>query len=216
MNNLFKRVITSFFLIIILFISLFIYKNLLLILLLLASTISFFEFNSLYKKIKKIKKIKFFLINFLTIFYLIIFIFSAYDLAKIENKILFILLICIFSDIGGYAIGKIVGGKKLTKISPNKTISGCFGSFLFSLSSIAFFSLLVTNTTYILNLNIFIYTLFISLVSQAGDLFISYLKRKARVKDTGKILPGHGGLLDRIDGILLAIPVAFIIEKIFF
>ena len=216
MKNFLFRVITSLFLIIILFISLFVYKNLLFILLLLASTISFFEFNFLYKKIKKIKKYKFFLINFLTIFYLIFFIFSAYDLAKIENKILFILLVCIFSDIGGYTIGKLIGGKKLTKISPNKTISGCFGSFFFSLSSIAIFLLLVTDTNYNLNLNMFIYTLFISLVSQAGDLFISYLKRKARVKDTGTILPGHGGLLDRIDGILLAVPVAFIIEKIFF
>ena len=216
MNNFFSRVITSFFLITILLISLFLYKNLFLFLLLIASVITFFEFNRLYKKIKKNKKKNFFFINFFTIFYLIIFVFTSYDLAKIETKILFILLICILSDIGGYIVGKTIGGKKLTKISPKKTISGSIGSFLFSLMSITIFSLLIANTNYIFNSNIVIYTLFISLISQIGDLFISYLKRKAKVKDTGTILPGHGGLLDRIDGILLAIPVAFILDKMFF
>ena len=124
-------------------------------------------------------------------------------------------MVCIFSDIGGYVIGKLLGGRKLTKISPNKTISGSIGSFIFSL--IPYILLILIKeipeiNTYVL----FLTTLFLSLTCQVGDLFISYFKRKAKVKDTGTILPGHGGLLDRIDGIIFAVPVAFILYKIFF
>ena len=134
-----------------------------------------------------------------------------------------ILLFCIFSDIGGYVIGKTVGGKKLTKISPNKTISGSIGSLIFSLIPILLFMLIFDFTK---NENfkffgqaisdIIFLCLLSSLMCQLGDLFISYFKRKAKIKDTGSILPGHGGLLDRIDGILFTIPFIFIIYKLFF
>ena len=115
------------------------------------------------------------------------------------------MFICICSDIGGYVFGKAIGGKKLTKISPNKTISGSIGSFVMSLILISIIYYFFYNSIDLFSL--IILTLIISLSSQLGDLFVSYLKRKARVKDTGNLLPGHGGILDRIDGMLLAIPV---------
>ena len=115
------------------------------------------------------------------------------------------ILICVFSDIGGIVFGKIFKGKKLTKISPNKTISGKSGSFIFSLLFLFF---LILINLFPFSWQIIFYVVFTSAFCQLGDLFISYLKRKAKVKDTGKILPGHGGLLDRIDGMLLAIPLS--------
>ena len=122
--------------------------------------------------------------------------------------ILYPLLISISSDIGGLFFGKIFKGKKLTKISPNKTVSGSIGSFIFSLSLIPFF--LNHLLDYSLLTIIFI-TIFISLTSQLGDLLISFLKRKTKIKNTGDILPGHGGFLDRVDGIIFALPIGFIL-----
>jgi len=113
-------------------------------------------------------------------------------------------LVAILSDIGGLVFGKIFKGKKLTKISPNKTISGSIGSFIFSILLIPFFYKDHIDQSLIIMLLI---TIIISLTSQLGDLFISYLKRKAKVKDTSDLLPGHGGILDRIDGIIFAIPL---------
>ena len=101
----------------------------------------------------------------------------------------------------------------MTKISPNKTISGSIGSFIFALLSLIIF----VNLEYLdldFNRNNIIFCFFVSLISQIGDLFISYLKRKAKVKDTGKILPGHGGLLDRLDGIIFAVPFSYLMLKL--
>ena len=113
-------------------------------------------------------------------------------------------MVAILSDVGGLVCGKIIKGKKLTKISPNKTISGSIGSFIFSTVLIPFFYKTLIDETL---LNLFLITIIISLISQLGDLFISFLKRKAKVKDTSDLLPGHGGVLDRIDGIIFAIPL---------
>ena len=122
--------------------------------------------------------------------------------------ILAVLLIgCVASDIGGYMLGKILKGPKLTKISPNKTFSGAIGSFIFSCT---LFSSLIYYETKVFNFRIIIIGLMISLFCQIGDLFFSYLKRKADVKDTGNLLPGHGGLLDRLDGIFFGIPLGFL------
>ena len=127
-------------------------------------------------------------------------------------RILFILFICVFSDIGGYVIGKSIGGKKLTKISPNKTVSGSIGSFIFSLFPIVILIILNDNEVKeFLPINLVLSCLVISLLSQVGDLIVSYIKRLSKVKDTGNILPGHGGLLDRIDGIIFTIPLVYII-----
>ena len=122
-------------------------------------------------------------------------------------KFLTLLFICIFSDIGGYVVGKIIGGKKLTKISPNKTYAGAFGSIIFTLITIwILFSYFIE----IFNLQIILIGLITSIFCQLGDLLFSLLKRKAKLKDTGSFLPGHGGVLDRLDGIFLGIPFGFL------
>ncbi len=216
MNNLQKRIFTSFILSAVLLICIFLNKHSFFILVIIASVISFFELNNLVNKIWKKNKLLKNSINIICFLYLFFFTYSAYELYNIKlNLIIFTILVCIFSDIGGYIIGKSIGGKKLTKISPNKTISGSIGSFTFSLIPIIIFYLkygFSKNTDLIF---LVIFCLFTSLTCQLGDLFISYFKRKAKVKDTGTILPGHGGLLDRIDGIIFAVPLIFIIVEFF-
>ena len=216
MNNLQKRIFTSFILSVVLLIALFLNKYSWLILLIIASIICFFEFNNIVKKIWKRKKTSIYFANLISFFYLIFFTYSAFNFSKIEEDMLYVLLVCIFSDIGGYVIGKSIGGKKLTKLSPNKTLSGTLGSFVFSLAPLILFSILYVEKMNISITELFFITLVVSFICQSGDLFISYFKRKAKVKDTGSILPGHGGLLDRIDGIIFAVPGAFILEKILF
>ena len=128
---------------------------------------------------------------------------------------LFIILICILTDLGGYTFGKIFKGPKLTKISPNKTYSGVVGSFLFSIVvGILFLEYIDNNLLEKDPIKIPLGILFISLISQLGDLIISYFKRKAKLKDTGNILPGHGGLLDRLDGMIFVLPIIFILTFI--
>jgi len=126
---------------------------------------------------------------------------------------LYVISICFFTDIGGYLFGKILGGKKLTKISPNKTISGTIGSFITCILPLLIFLNLGYLDLKFSLINI-IFCLLVSLISQLGDLFISYLKRKAKIKDTGKILPGHGGVLDRVDGIIFAVPFSYFLLKL--
>ena len=125
---------------------------------------------------------------------------------------LLILLICIFTDIGGYIFGKLFKGPKLTKLSPNKTYSGVLGGYLLP---IIFITFLFYKTDFffldkINELNIFLLIFFVSSISQIGDLLISYFKRLSKIKDTGKIIPGHGGLLDRVDGMIFAFPFSYI------
>ena len=122
------------------------------------------------------------------------------------------MMICVFSDIGGFLFGKIFKGKKLTKISPKKTISGSIGSFLLSLALVPFFQYFLSEKFDSI-FDLIMLALIVSLSCQLGDLFISYIKRKAKVKNTGDLLPGHGGFLDRIDGILFAIPLGMILWK---
>ena len=132
------------------------------------------------------------------------------------NFFLFILIVCIFTDIGGYLFGKTFKGPKLTKISPNKTYAGVIGSFLFSLIAGLVFIKYVDDISFKNNdqLEVLIVILFISFISQIGDLIISYFKRKAKLKDTGKILPGHGGFLDRVDGLIFVMPVIYLMYLI--
>jgi len=214
-----KRIITSLFLISLLMLTFF-YSYILLILLILISIISWIEFNSLIIKIFDKDKINVnflrFLIKSLSLIYLTFFsvlIFEGITNNNIKTYTIFLFLICIFSDIGGLIFGKIFKGKKLTKISPNKTISGSIGSFILSLFLVPFFYFIFDN--FYNPFFLIIFTTIISFVCQLGDLFISYLKRKAKVKDTGNLLPGHGGALDRIDGMLFAIPVGYLILSIF-
>ncbi len=218
--NLSKRLSTSFILFLILLTCLFSNKFLWVYLLLTCSFISFNEFNNLLKKIYKRKITKIYVFNFLAFIYLFFFINIGLNLYSLSVPgLFFVLLICIFSDTGGYIIGKSFGGRKLTKISPNKTISGSIGSFIFSLIPILFFLYFDQSINFIYkNFNIIslmLVCVFLSLICQLGDLFFSYLKRKAKVKDTGSILPGHGGLLDRIDGFIFVLPFAFLLNKLF-
>ena len=158
-----------------------------------------------------------YLIKILGIFFLFFSIFSGFYIRENSglNFFLFIIIICIFTDIGGYIFGKTFKGPKLTKISPNKTYAGVIGSFLFStIAGLVYLKYFETSLVNIINndqLFVVWLILFISLVSQMGDLIISYFKRKAKLKDTGKILPGHGGLLDRIDGLIFVIPITHIL-----
>ena len=154
----------------------------------------------------------------LGIFFLIFSYFSIYylvnQISDDYSYFLFILLICISTDLGGYVVGKIIKGPKLTKLSPKKTYAGMIGSFLFSIIFSNFFlDSFIFDATIHMSLEILIFVISISAISQIGDLIISYFKRISKVKDTGKIIPGHGGLLDRIDGMIFAIPFAFILFK---
>ena len=158
------------------------------------------------------------LLKFLGITFLIFSFYTAFKLNQNYKDFLFIITICIFTDIGGYIFGKIFKGPKLTKISPNKTYSGVFGSFVLSVMVALIFSqyqksLPFFEFTILQNKNLFYITiiLFISAISQIGDLIISYFKRLSKVKDTGNLLPGHGGLLDRVDGIIFAMPVSYLL-----
>ena len=208
MGELNKRLITSFVLGVIFFFS--ILSEVILIFVLIIIFIQlYFEFYSLINKILS-KKQRFFLffISFLILIYIFIFILCiAVNFLDKQNNNFFILMmsisVCIASDIGGYVFGKFFKGKKLTSISPKKTYSGLFGAYILSVMS----SYLIFYNFFSLNY-IITFSVIVSTVSQSGDLFVSYLKRKAKVKDTGEFLPGHGGLLDRLDGILFAIPFA--------
>ena len=159
-------------------------------------------------------------------YYLIGLIFlslSFYSVLLLRNNVsnegfflfLFITLICISTDIGGYIFGKIFKGPKLTKISPKKTFSGMLGGIILSiiiiniLFSVAIPSLNMKNEFTIFT---FFFILAISLISQIGDIIVSYFKRLSKIKDTGRIIPGHGGILDRIDGMIFAFPFSYLIS----
>ncbi|MDB4157317.1 phosphatidate cytidylyltransferase [Candidatus Pelagibacter sp.] len=210
-----KRIITSICLLILLTIM-FYYTFVLIISLVLLGVISWIEFYALISKIFKNNNYKDKTLRFLCKSSSLLYISSlVYFIIVIKSKnselefiVVYAVMISIFTDTGGLIFGKIFKGKKLTNISPKKTISGSVGSFIFSLFLLPFF------IKYFVNYNIFellLITMLISLISQLGDLFISFLKRKAKVKDTSDLLPGHGGILDRIDGIIFSIPIALIL-----
>ena len=150
------------------------------------------------------------------IFLLISFL-SAYQLRNVSGEesiliFLFVILICISTDIGGYVAGKLFKGPKLTKISPKKTYSGMIGGYFLSIIIINIYLInldLLNFESRELTLRSFIVVILISSISQIGDIIISYFKRLSKVKDTGKIIPGHGGLLDRIDGMIFAFPFSY-------
>ena len=211
-----KRIITSLGLILLLSLA-FLYTYILVITLIIISSISWVEFSALFSKIFKKNNLKTKFLRLLTkaIGLIYLFLFSILIYAAITSSepnlqinMFYLFSVCICSDIGGFIFGKTFKGKKLTKISPNKTVSGTVGSFVLSLILVPFFYYSSNNFNHLSDL-VFI-SIIVSFFCQLGDLFISYLKRRANVKDTSNILPGHGGLLDRIDGMLLAIPIGII------
>ena len=205
-SEIYKRINTGLLLFLIL-VLMFISKILYLFISLIIFSLSFIEFTKLSKLFLKKKYIKQLLINLTfaiyLFFFLLIFIFGLNDI-HFKVILFIILLVCISSDIGGILFGKIFKGPKLIKISPNKTLSGSLGSFILSMLMSSILLGYIFNTDLINNIFL---GFFVSLSVQLGDLFFSYLKRKSSVKNTGNILPGHGGILDRIDGILLGVPV---------
>ncbi|WP_440927624.1 phosphatidate cytidylyltransferase [Candidatus Pelagibacter sp.] len=210
-NELLKRILSSLILIPLVFFFIFKGSYLFIFFILIVYLITLYEWHFLsLKKNYYLPGFVFISFSFYTFYYL-----------RIEGYFylfLLVILTCISTDIGGYTFGKILKGPKITKISPNKTYSGMLGSFSLS---IIFLIILKSNTDLFLlikneslaYLNIFILALIISFVSQLGDLIISYFKRKSNIKNTGEILPGHGGLLDRIDGMLFAFPFTYLLIK---
>tara|TARA_X000001036_G_scaffold222494_1_gene208194 strand:+ start:1222 stop:1911 length:690 start_codon:yes stop_codon:yes gene_type:complete len=227
-ENLFKRVITSIILLSLLFFVNFSHQIIFIIFILILGLIVCFETNKIFLKLisqhssranytTKKFNLNLLILNLITFCY-VFFIFCnfSYEIHRLEGSIFFLYVICIcfFTDIGGYVFGNIIGGRKLTKISPNKTISGTIGSFIFSIIPlIIFFILGYLDIEF--SLKNITFCLLISVISQLGDLSVSYLKRKAKIKDTGNILPGHGGVLDRIDGIIFAVPFSYFLIKFF-
>ena len=216
--NIKKRILTSIFLISLL-IGMFFYSYIMIVSLIIIAIISWIEFYALISKILKKNNLKDNFFRFfyktLSLFYLsglvcLIFIIES-QYSNLKIYLLYSTLVAILSDIGGLVFGKIFKGKKLTKISPNKTVSGSIGSFIFSILLIPIFYKGHIDQSLIIMLLI---TIIISLTSQLGDLFISYLKRKAKVKNTSDLLPGHGGILDRIDGIIFAIPMGIFLFRV--
>ena len=213
MNNLQKRILTSITIFPLSIFFVFQGGYLLLSFLLTIFFIANYELFSVFKKNSNIL--------FLDLV-LILALFSIYYLA--ENTLwllLWIIILVICSDSGGYVFGKIFKWKKLTKISPNKTLSGVLGSFIFSLLSVFIIQIIIENLQAVpknnfLEPEFFFLAVFFSLVAQAGDLTISYFKRLEKIKDTGKILPGHGGIFDRIDGLMFVVIVTFVFYKLHF
>ena len=216
-SDLLKRTNSSIFLISLMFLSTLINDYIFLSILFIVMIFSWIEWIKIIEKIKfkKIYRIIHIIFFLIYLFFAFIICFNVFVIDK--YFFLTILLICIFSDIGGYIFGKTFGGKKLTKISPKKTVSGSIGSFV--LSYIGFFVIYFyfNNLLFVrLEIEVLVFIpFFISSICQLGDLFISYYKRKAKIKNTGNIIPGHGGILDRIDGTIFALPIGFIIISLF-
>ena len=158
--------------------------------------------------------------------FLIISFYSAYLWREHESLdpelFLLIILICVSTDIGGYIFGKLFKGPKLTTISPNKTYSGMIGGYLITFITLSifiysdfYFTMFKGRLDILFHLPNFLFVFAVSTISQLGDIIVSLFKRFAKIKDTGKIIPGHGGLLDRIDGMIFAFPIAYIILRIF-
>tara|TARA_B100000787_G_scaffold83047_1_gene61176 strand:+ start:75 stop:740 length:666 start_codon:yes stop_codon:yes gene_type:complete len=205
-----KRIFTSIILLSLLT-AMYFYTFIMIGSMMIIAIIIWIEFYALISKIIKGNRYQDHFFRYISklasLFYLSIFVYFIFIIesgyADLKIYLLYSVLVAILSDIGGLVFGKTFKGKKLTKISPNKTVLGSVGSFVLPMVLIPiFYNKLITYDL----LSLIILTIIISLISQIGDLFISLLKRKAKVKNTSDLLPGHGGLLDRLDGIIFAAP----------
>ena len=201
MNNLTKRIFSSLILIPLALYFIISGSYMLIFFTFICLFVSCYEWHMMTKK--KTYRVYGFL-------FLIFSFYTFYELSLGLSLVFFIILICISTDIGGYVFGKIFKGPKLTKISPKKTYAGMIGGYFLSLICLTIISNYINYTN--IPIQFFILTLIISTVSQIGDIIISYFKRLSKIKDTGKIIPGHGGLLDRIDGMIFTFPVVYLIN----
>ena len=193
MNNFKKRFLVSLLAFPLIYILL--YQKLLFnLLILIVFLFCLYEWNKIFKKKNPI--------FFFGLLILLVFLFSLIRIYNIEDfnlKFLWLILITWLTDIGGYIFGKLFGGPKLVKISPNKTWAGALGSLI--LSQLAFLIFFLDNN-YNFNVVIIFIQIFLSIVGQIGDILMSYIKRKNNKKDTSNFIPGHGGFLDRVDGLI--------------
>ena len=199
MNNLVKRILSSIILLPLAFFFIIQGSFMLIFFTFTCFLISSYEWHMMTKK--KLYKIYGFI-------FLMISFYAFYELSVEIFGVFFVILICASTDVGGYIFGKIFKGPKLTKISPNKTYAGMIGGYFLSLV------VLIITTNFIdypeISMQLFLISILISTISQVGDIIVSYFKRLSKIKDTGKILPGHGGLLDRIDGMIFAFPIYYL------
>ena len=200
MSDVLKRILSSIVLVPLTLFFIFTGSYYLIFFTIICFLIAFYEWN------KMNKKFNYKLIGFI---FLLFSFYTFYENFSNTDLGLFVLLVCISTDIGGYLFGKIFKGPKLTKISPNKTYSGMIGGYFLSLIFLSYFFNWDNNQ---MTIYWFIATILLSTISQIGDIIISYFKRLSKIKNTGKIIPGHGGLLDRIDGMIFAFPLFYFIE----
>ena len=210
MNNLQKRILTSIIIFPVSIFFIFMGGSFTLSFLYAILILGNFEVFSVFKR-----KISIIILDLILVSSLLCIYFLRIDTLSSFVLLIWVIILTICSDVGGYVFGKIFKWKKLTKISPNKTLSGAIGSFLFSLGSVFLLEFIV-NIFIDLDLQIlnqpkyYFLALLFSLVAQLGDLCISYFKRLEKIKDTGKILPGHGGIFDRIDGLMFVVILAYV------
>ena len=170
-----------------------------------------FEVFSAFKR-----KLTIILIDLILVISLLAVLFLRNDTASSFFLLLWVIILTILSDVGGYVFGKFFKGKKISKISPNKTLSGVIGSFVFAIFSVFLIDMVVeiftgVDNNFFLKPKFFILAIIFSITAQLGDLIISYFKRLEKIKDTGKIIPGHGGIFDRIDGLMFVVILAYIL-----
>lgn len=203
--ELLKRILSSIFLIPLIIYLIIKGSHLFTLFLIICFFLTLYEWHKMSKNI---------IYKFIGIIFLFISFYSAYQIrfsfGNEYNLLFFILIICVSTDIGGFVFGKILKGPKLIKISPNKTYAGVLGSYIFSLLSVFIFFRTMNNFDLIEFTGLLLFfVIILSTVSQIGDLIISYFKRQSGIKNTGNIIPGHGGLLDRIDGMIFAFPLYY-------
>jgi phosphatidate cytidylyltransferase len=201
MDNLLKRILSSIILLPFIFYLLFKGSYILILLIFILFFVACYEWHKITNDI---------FLKIFGYFFLILSFYSFYQISLYKTFVFFVIITCVATDIGGYIFGKILKGPKLTKISPKKTYNGVIGGYF--LSFVSFMIIVNFNDNFTASIKYFLLIFIISTVSQIGDIIISYFKRLSNTKDTGKIIPGHGGLLDRIDGMIFVFPIVYFIN----
>jgi phosphatidate cytidylyltransferase len=201
MDNLLKRILSSIILLPFIFYLLFKGSYILILFIFILFFVACYEWHSITNDI---------FLKLFGYFFLILSFYSFYQISLYKAFVFFVIITCVATDIGGYIFGKILKGPKLTKISPKKTYNGVIGGYFLSL--VSFMIIVNFNDNFTASIKYFLLIFIISTVSQIGDIIISYFKRLSNIKDTGKIIPGHGGLLDRIDGMIFVFPIIYFIN----